>query len=423
MDKLAIFGGSKIIKNKFKKFNSIGEEEASIVSQVLKKGTLSNFIAKHGDNFLGGEFVNKFERNWEEKFDVKHAVSVNSWTSGLICAVGSLDIEPGDEIILPPWTMSACAMSILNWNAIPVFADIDPKTFCINPNSIEKKISKKTKAIMAVDIGGQSCEMDEIIKIAKKYNLKVISDSAQSPGAKYKNKYAGTIADVGGFSLNCHKHIQTGEGGVIVTNDDYIAQKLRLIRNHAESVVGDAKIKNLSNMLGYNFRMGELESAIGIEQLKKLDQITSRRQEIAIKLHEGLDGLEGLVLPSIGYNNTHVYYMFFMKLEITKLKGAKRENILKALNGEGLEGLGIKFSNLHLLPTFQERIVYGKNHFPWTINKSNITYDKGICPVSENLEDETYLGYQMCMHEMRDNEIDLFISAFKKVWKNLEYLN
>ena len=112
-----------------------------------------------------------------------------------------------------------------------------------------------------------------------------------------------------------------------------------------------------------------------------------------------------------------------MKLEITKLKGAKRENILKALNGEGLEGLGIKFSNLHLLPTFQERIVYGKNHFPWTINKSNITYDKGICPVSENLEDETYLGYQMCMHEMRDNEIDLFISAFKKVWKNLEYLN
>lgn len=423
MDKLAIFGGSKIIKNKFKKFNSIGEEEASIVSQVLKKGTLSSFIAKHGDNFLGGEFVNKFERNWEEKFDVKHAVSVNSWTSGLICAVGSLDIEPGDEVILPPWTMSACAMSILNWNAIPVFADIDPKTFCINPNSIEKKISKKTKAIMAVDIGGQSCEMDEIIKIAKTYNLKIISDSAQSPGAKYKNKYAGTIADVGGFSLNCHKHIQTGEGGVIVTNDDSIAQKLRLIRNHAESVVGDAKIKNLSNMLGYNFRMGELESAIGIEQLKKLDQIISRRQQIAIKLYQGLDGLEGLILPSIGNNNTHVYYMFFMKLEIKKLKGAKRKKILKALNGEGVEGLGIKFSNLHLLPTFQERIVYGKTHFPWTINKSNITYEKGICPVSENLEDETYLGYQMCMHEMSDNEIDLFISAFKKVWKNLEYLN
>ncbi len=133
--------------------------------------------------------------------------------------------------------------------------------------------------------------MDEIIKIAKTYNLKIISDSAQSPGAKYKNKYAGTIADVGGFSLNCHKHIQTGEGGVIVTNDDSIAQKLRLIRNHAESVVGDAKIKNLSNMLGYNFRMGELESAIGIEQLKKLKSIIYLRQQMAKKLNKELKNL------------------------------------------------------------------------------------------------------------------------------------
>ena len=152
-------------------------------------------------------------------------------------AIGALDIEPGDEIIVPTWTMCASATAILHWNAIPVFADIDPENFCISPSSIESNISPFTKAIMAVDIFGQSADIDQIMSIAKKHNLKVISDTAQSPGAIYKNKLAGTLSHIGGYSLNYHKHIHTGEGGVLVTNDDNLANRMRLIRNHGEAAI------------------------------------------------------------------------------------------------------------------------------------------------------------------------------------------
>ena len=421
MNKLALFGGEKVITKKFNRFNTIGSKEIEITTKVLKSGTLSNYIAKYGNNFLGGKYVKEFESNWEKKFKVKHAISVNSWTSGLICSIGAINIEPGDEIILPPWTMSACAMAILHWNAIPVFADIDDKSFCIDPVSVEKKITSRTKAIMAVDIGGQSCDIEKLRQIADKNNLKLISDTAQAPLALYKGKFAGTLADIGGYSFNCHKHIQTGEGGMLVTNDDELALRLRMLRNHAESIVKDVNINNISNLIGYNFRLGEIESAIGIEQLKKLDGIVKRRQIIADELRIGLNDLEGLVLPHVCEENSHVYYMYFMKLQKEKLRGAKRDNILKALKAEGLEGVGKKFSNIHLLPVFQKKIAYGKNHFPWSLN-DNTNYNKGICPNSENLEDESYIGFQMCMHEMNNEEIKLFIETFRKVWKNLEFL-
>ena len=140
--------------NTFKRYNSIGNKELLAATKVIKKGNLSSFIGAWGNNFYGGEYVRKFEKNCESFFNVKYAVAVNSWTSGLIASVGAIGIEPGDEVILPTWTMSACAMSILHWNAIPVFADIDKETFTIDPKSIVKNISKKTRAILAVDIFG-----------------------------------------------------------------------------------------------------------------------------------------------------------------------------------------------------------------------------------------------------------------------------
>ena len=423
-DKLALFGGSKTIIEPFKPYNPYGLEEINAAKSVIETGILSQYLAKWGDDFLGGPMVKKFEADWERKFKIKHAITVNSWTSGLVCAVGALGVEPGDEIILPPWTMSASAMAILHWNAIPVFADIDPITYCIDPISIEKNISHKTKAIMAVDIGGQSADMNSINSIAKKYNLKVICDTAQAPGAMFEDSYAGTLADIGGYSLNYHKHIHTGEGGVLVTNDDNLAKKLRLIRNHAEAVVGDMGFKDLTNMIGHNFRLGEIESSMGIQQLKKLDKLIESRQKIAKKLSEGLKDLVGLNLPEIRENCSHVYYMYFMNLDIDKLNGAKRENIFKALDAEGLKGISLKFANVHLLPIFQKKQAYGSNGFPWntSFTRENISYKKGICPVAESLHDKNYLGFQMCMYEMSNDEIELMILSFKKVWKNLNLL-
>jgi dTDP-4-amino-4,6-dideoxygalactose transaminase len=182
---LAYYSGAKVIKKKFKEYNSIGTEELNAVKKVIKSVKLSYFI---GGDLEGGFYVQKFEKYLENFYKVKHAVTVNSWTSGLICAVGALDIDPGDEIITSPWSMCASATSILHWNAIPVFADINKKDFCIDPQSIKDKISKKTKAILAVDIFGRSCQIDEIKKITRGTNIKIITDSAQSPFSFYKNK-------------------------------------------------------------------------------------------------------------------------------------------------------------------------------------------------------------------------------------------
>jgi perosamine synthetase len=422
--KLAILGGNKIINKKFNPYTSIGIEEKNAAIKVIESGVLSKFLGVWSPDFFGGPVVQEFERVCENFFEVKHAVVVNSWTSGLIAAVGAIGIEPGDEVIVSPWTMSASATAILHWNAIPVFADIDSKTFCLDPKSIEENITPFTKAILVVDIFGYSANMKSIMSLAKKYNLKVISDSAQAPGAKYDGKFAGTIADIGGYSLNYHKHINTGEGGILVTNNDSFADKLRLIRNHAEVVVEAKGNKDLTNMVGHNFRLGEIECAIGIEQIKKLPKLLNKRQRAAERLTKGLNGLKGLQLPHVQDNCSHVYYSYAMVLDV-KLLGITNEKIAEALIAEGLIGIGIKYQNIHLLPIYQEKIAYGSKGFPWNSEfcKRDVDYSKGICPVAESIQDDFFLAFGISQFDLEDDDIDLIIRVFKKVWSNLDLLS
>ncbi len=422
MNKLAINGGDKLIKKEFTKYNSIGDEELLAATKVIESGVLSDFVGEAGSGFLGGIKVNEFERLCESYFDVKHAITVNSWTSGLIAAVGAIGIEPGDEVITTPWTMCATATAILHWNALPVFADIDPFTFCISPESIEKNITSKTKAIIGVDLFGMPCDYDEIDRIAKKHNLKIIYDSAQSPNAKFGNYFAGTRGDIGGISLNFHKHIHTGEGGVLFTNNDDLAHKLRMIRNHAEAVIGAFPSYSLTNMVGYNFRLGEIECAIGIEQLKKLKLKTDSRRKIASRLNYELGKLKGLNTPKVSDNIEHVYYVYAMTLD-ESLLGIGKSRIIEALTAEGVPGLGGYYGNIHLLPIFQNKIAYGSNGFPWsTFDSRGISYERGICPVAERIADQYYLDFGICSYDLPDDDVDLIIAAFKKVWSNLDEL-
>lgn len=420
-EKLAIHGGSPVINQPFSRYNSIGNEEIAAVTEVMKTGVLSKYLGCWDEDFFGGPKVREFERKCADYFEVQHAITVNSWTSGLTAAVGALDIEPGDEIIVSSWTMCASATAILHWNAIPVFADIDPETFCLDPKSVEENITPYTKAILSVDIFGQSADVDALNHIAQKHGLKVISDTAQAPGALYKGKFAGTLTDIGGYSLNYHKHIHTGEGGILVTNDDDLANRMRLIRNHAEAVVGDMGRSDLHNMVGHNYRLGEIECAIGIEQLKKLDGFIKSRQDAANRLTKGLIALDGLQTPITRANNTHVYYIYPIITNM-ELIGVKKEKIVRALIAEGVPGLTSQYIDVHLLPMYQKKIAYGRKGFPWSIAKREVSYEKGICPVAEKLNDTQFIGIEMCLHDYSNNDIESIIESFHKVWKNLKKL-
>jgi dTDP-4-amino-4,6-dideoxygalactose transaminase len=421
-DKLALFGGKKSITKIVKRRNSLGKEEINAAKAVVETGVLSRFLGCWDPDFFGGEKVQEFERKCETYFNVKHAITVNSWTSGLIAAVGAIGIEPGDEVIVSPWTMSASATAILHWNAIPVFSDIEPETFCLDPVCVEKNISPYTKAIMTVDIFGHSSNMDALNEIACKHNLNIIADTAQAPGAKYKGRYTGTLSDVGGYSFNYHKHIHTGEGGVLVTDNDQIAERLQLIRNHAEAVVGDRGMTDINNMIGYNFRLGEIESAIGIEQLKKLETIIISNQQVAAQLNQGLSKLSGLQVPIVMPGCTHVYYVYPIIIDIENLE-VSRDRIHAALVAEGVP-VSKGYQNLHLLPMYQQKIAYGNNGFPWSsdICKREVSYEKGICPIAEQLNEESFLGLNICMYDYSKTDIKLIIMAFEKVWSNLDIL-
>jgi perosamine synthetase len=196
-------------------------------------------------------------------------------------ALGSVGIEPGDEVICSSYTMSASASCCFFYGAIPVFADIDPQNYCIDPKSFEKLITPRTKAIIVVHLFGGPADMDAILAIAKKHGIKVIEDAAQAPGVKYKGKPVGCLGDIGGYSLNYHKHIHTGEGGMLATNDPEIAKIARAIRNHGENTIETESPENFVNYVGGNFRLTELQAAIGIEQLKKLDKYVAMRQSLA----------------------------------------------------------------------------------------------------------------------------------------------
>ena len=421
--KLALLGGPKTIMDPMPLYSSFGAEERAAALEVLDSGVLSKFIGAWSPDFYGGEKVQAFERAWEKYFGCRHAVSVNSATSGLICALGALDLEPGDEVIVSPWTMSADGAAILMWNAIPVFADIEERTFGLCPDSIRRNLSPRTKAILVSDIHGHAARLDEIMAIAREHNLKVIEDAAQAPGAKYKGRFVGTVADIGVFSLNYHKHIHTGEGGMCVTNDPHLAERMQLIRNHAESVVGKKGVTNIANMIGFNFRLGEIEAAMGMKQLEKLGSLAASRTRVCLKLMEGLRDLPGVRLPIIERDCSHVFYIFPLLLDLEAL-GVSRARLAQALRAEGVPVVMEGYVNVHLLPIFQKKIAYGQSGFPWKMGaaESSVSYHPGICPKAEKFHAETVMSLTPCSHRYDEDDVELVVAAFKKVWSGLDQL-
>ena len=423
----AILGGNKLRTKCLTSRVTMGNAEKKAAIDIINSDVLSAFIGGPGKHFLGGEKVLEFENAWAKKYGFKHAISVNSWTTGLMVAVGACGIEPGDEVICSPFTMSASATSVLFYGGIPVFADINNDNFCLDPKSIEEKITKRTKAILVVHIFGGPADMDAIMKIAKKHNLKVIEDGAQSPGVFYKGKPVGAIGDIGGFSLNFHKHIHTGEGGMLVTNDDDIAFKAQLIRNHGENYADQLPKDQLSNVIGSNYRLTEIQSAIGIEQLKKLPTIIEHRNKLAHYLTEELKQFPFLILADVQEKNSnHAYYMFPIRFNAEKA-GITRNLFVKAVNAEfpiakGYESVPLTegyVKPLYLNPIYQEQIAIGSKGFPFNYNEGiEYNYDKGICPNAEKLHYEEFIASAIVREPLSIDDMKDFISAIRKVYDN-----
>ncbi|CAK0744048.1 DegT/DnrJ/EryC1/StrS family aminotransferase [Gammaproteobacteria bacterium] len=430
----AILGGVPLRSIPFPPRRTMGSEERDAAIAVIDSDCLSGFIGARGENFLGGPQVRAFEAAWADKYHFRHSISVNSWTSGLVAALGAVGISPGDEVICSPFTMSASATCALFWGAIPVFADIDPVTFCLDPISVAACISPRTRAIVAVHLFGHPADMDSLLAIARPRGIAVVEDAAQAPGVFYHGQPVGAIGDCGGFSLNYHKHIHTGEGGMLVTQDDAVAQRLRLIRNHGENLPEDWPLESCSaagstaladwSSFGGNYRLTEVQAAIGVVQLQRLDRLLAHRQALANHLTKRLAGRPGIMPPVVASNCSHAWYVYPIRYAACQV-GLSRTLFTRAVNAElpvpqNFEATGLLAGYvrpLYLSRMYQERRAFARGHFPFE-RAPTVSYAPGLCPVAERMHEHELLLCPLVREPLTPTDLDDFINAVDRVLEN-----
>ena len=422
-DRLALLGGIPANPDPLPPYNTIGDAEKAAVAEVLANGELSGFVAWSGEEFWGGRQVRALEREICDYFGVKRAVAVNSATSALHCAVAATGTGPGDEVIVPPYTMSASATAILMSGAVPVFADIDADTFCLDPVSAEAAITPQTRGIMAVNLFGHPAPLLRLREIADRHGLFLIEDNAQAPGARCHGRFTGTIGDMGVLSFNRHKTMQCGEGGILITNDETLALKAALVRNHGEVVAEGLGITDFVNAVGLNYRMTEMEAAVARVQFGRIEELTEPRVALAKRLDAGLKSLSGITPPAIAPGCTHVYYFYAMKYDAAET-GIPRELFAEAVRAEGFPLRAGYVRPIYLEPLYQRKICFGRNGFPFTANPRNaeLSYAKGLCPVTERLQEREILITNIIYPPLTGSHMDLFVSTCAKVLGNRDAL-
>jgi perosamine synthetase len=418
-DELALLGGKPVLSQELPVFNRIGPEESEQVHKVLDSGELSGFIGAWCDGFNGGEAVQEFESVFSEVLNCDYAISVNSNTTGLIASLGAIGLSPGDEVIVPPFTMSATAIAPLFYGGIPVFADIESNYYCLDVKAVEQQINKKTKAIIVVNLFGHPAELMKLKSLADKNNIYLIEDNAQAPLAKENGLYTGTIGHIGVFSFNRHKHIQSGEGGVCVTSDPELAIRLKAIRNHGENIIEDLAIDDVTNLVGFNFRMTELNAAIGIAQMRKAMTIISERVCIAEKISNGLSDMKGITPAKVRKKCEHVYYLLAFHYD-ENIVGVSRELFSKALQAEGFINSQGYIKPLYYLPLFRKKIAIGHSGFPFSL--SDREYTENLCPVAERMYEKELLEFFVCSYDPDEKQVEQLIEAFNKVYRSRDKL-
>jgi len=355
---------------------NITEDDARAVYNAVKEGRLSS-----------GIYVEKFEKEFADYIGTKYAIAVNSATSGLQLSLASLGINDG-EVITTPFTYAATANVIVHQNAKPVFVDVEKETYNIDPEKIEKAITKKTKAIMPIHYGGQCSEMDQILEIAEKHNLFVIEDAAPAIGGIHKQRKAGTFGTMSAFSFFPDKNMTTGEGGMIVTNNEELADKCKELRKNGAS----SRYHHTS--IGWNFKMPDPNAALGSSQLKRIESIIERKNEIAKYYQTSLEKINEIHPPIIKEYNRHTFMLYSILTKDLK----HREEIKTVLANNGIE-TRINFPSVHLQPIYKQMFGFQNCSFP----------------ISENLS-ERILGLPIFIkmtHEQQDQIVNIISKTIK----------
>jgi len=300
---------------------SITQREINYVTDAVKSGWVSSL----------GHYITEFEKKFAEYIGVKYALTTSNGTTALHLALVTLKIKEGDEVIVPDLTFVATANAVAYTRAKPIMVDVEPDTWCINPNCIKKAISKKTKAIIPVHLYGHPADMDEINKVAKEYGLYVIEDAAEAHGAEYKDKKVGSLGDVGVFSFYGNKIITTGEGGMITTNDEKLYQRAKFLRDHAMN----PEKRYWHPEIGYNYRMTNLQAALGLAQLERIDELIEKKRQILGWYKEFLGDLEGIRLNPEKEWAKNVFWMVCIVLE--KELGISRDELMAKLKEKGID--------------------------------------------------------------------------------------
>ncbi|MCZ7554057.1 MAG: hypothetical protein B6D39_05180 [Anaerolineae bacterium UTCFX2] len=384
MEKLAIDGGTPVrTKAPIVETDVFEQEEFDALMAVAKSKKLRR-----------AEVTLEYERTIAEWFGTKHAIAVTSGTTALHIALAAFGIGPGDEVIVPPYTFVATDTAVLEQNAIPIFADVDPVLLTMDPEDVKRRITPRTKAIIPVTISGTPVDMDPIMELAKEHNLWVLEDACQSPGARYKGRLVGTIGHVGVFSTITGKNINTGEGGFVITDDTDLYEKMWGYMDFSRRRSLGPASKYHFDLPCTNYRITNMQAAVGIQQIKRLAQMNKTRTENAHYISEKLAGLPGITLPPEPEWGERVYFYYLIRL-LPEVLGTDMLNFAVALAAEGVYNINYLSTTRwmipqHLEPLFVNKAGYGGTKCPFECPwyEGKVEYYRGLCPVAEKACEE-----------------------------------
>lgn len=382
-----------MINRELPKYDPIRSDDVERASEVLRSRALSGFMGAPGEQFMGGPWVRRVEQQISAAPWAGFAVTTNSWTSGLLASLLAVGVRQGDEVVTTPWTMCATSAAIRQAGARPRYVDVSPEDFNMELAQVPDVITPKTSAILAVDIFGRPTDRSKLTELGQRFGIPIVVDAAQAPLLGTGPTVDNSSISIWGYSFNYHKHAHCGEGGVALTSDAKLAERLSRFRNHGE-IFGSSDSASL--VPGFNFRLGEMESALLTGQIERLPDLVRTRQQAAERLTRGLEGLPGLIAPQAAVGDAHAYYILGMRL--ADHLAPRRHEIAAALRAEGVPGVLEGYQNIHRLPAY---------------------WDGHQLPVAERLHKATFLGLYLCGWNYSQDDCQLVTSSFRKVWSGL----